>query len=115
MGLDYAFRRRGPLTMAPSQLGISPARSHRERAQHSSFHVQPLSLDKSAIPCIGFPRSRSALQSAADLARTVRVRSTHADQAPAIAPIICRREDRQVALTPSAPPAADEAAGIGAI
>ena len=55
MGVDYAFRRRGPLTMAPSQLGIftrsDPAR---ERA-NIEFHVQPLSLDKFGEPLHRFP------------------------------------------------------------
>jgi choline dehydrogenase len=41
MGLDYAFRRRGPLTMAPSQLGIfTRSDPHQERA-NIQFHVQP--------------------------------------------------------------------------
>ena len=42
MGVDYAFRRRGPLTMAPSQLGIfTRSDAHRERA-NIQFHVQTL-------------------------------------------------------------------------
>jgi len=55
MGADYALRRRGPLTMAPSQLGLftrsDPAR---ERA-NIQFHVQPLSLDKFGDPLHTFP------------------------------------------------------------
>src|SRR5882672_6492838 len=55
MGLDYAFRRRGPLTMAPSQLGIfTRSDPHRERA-NIQFHVQPLSLDKFGDPLHRFP------------------------------------------------------------
>ena len=46
MGLDYLFRRRGALTMAPSQVGIF-ARSSREYATANlEFHIQPLSLDR---------------------------------------------------------------------
>src|SRR5262249_52869120 len=46
MALDYALRRRGPLTMAPSQLGLfTRSDSSRERA-NIQFHVQPLSLDR---------------------------------------------------------------------
>src|SRR5262249_51347883 len=46
MGLDYALFRRGPLTMAPSQLGLfTRSDPGRERA-NLQFHVQPLSLDK---------------------------------------------------------------------
>jgi choline dehydrogenase len=50
MGLDYMFRRRGPLTMAPSQLGIfTKSDEGRDRA-NIEFHVQPLSLDKFGDP-----------------------------------------------------------------
>ena len=42
MGIDYALRRRGPLTMAPSQLGaFTRSDPHQERA-NIQFHVQPL-------------------------------------------------------------------------
>ena len=55
MALDYALLRRGPLTMAPSQLGLftrsDPAR---ERA-NIQFHVQPLSLDRFGEPLHTFP------------------------------------------------------------
>ncbi len=55
MGLDYAFRRRGPLTMAPSQLGLfTRSDPSRERA-NIQFHVQPLSLDKFGDPLHTFP------------------------------------------------------------
>ena len=55
MGLDYALRRRGPLTMAPSQLGIfTRSDPTRERA-NIQFHVQPLSLDKFGDPLHTFP------------------------------------------------------------
>src|SRR5215470_10178901 len=41
--LDYALRRRGPLTMAPSQLGIfTKSDKSRERA-NLQYHLQPLS------------------------------------------------------------------------
>ncbi len=70
MGLDYALRRRGPLTMAPSQLGIfTRSDPTRERA-NIQFHVQPLSLDKFGDPLHRFPGHHGQrLQSAADLAR----------------------------------------------
>jgi choline dehydrogenase-like flavoprotein len=46
MGVDYALRRSGPLTMAPSQLGMF-CRSDPSRATPNlQFHVQPLSLDR---------------------------------------------------------------------
>ena len=55
MGLDYALRRRGPLTMAPSQLGLfTRSDPSRERA-NIQFHVQPLSLDKFGEPLHTYP------------------------------------------------------------
>jgi len=55
MGINYALRRRGPMTMAPSQLGMF-ARSDptRDRA-NIQYHVQPLSLDKFGEPLHPFP------------------------------------------------------------
>jgi len=99
MGLDYAFRRRGPLTMAPSQLGIfTRSDSHRERA-NIQFHVQPLSLDKFGDPLHRFP---AITVSACNLRPTsrgvVRIRSADPAEAPSIAPnYLATDEDREVA------------------
>lgn len=55
MGLDYLFRRRGPLTMAPSQLGLFTRSSPDHKRANIQFHVQPLSLDKFGDPLHRFP------------------------------------------------------------
>lgn len=55
IGLDYLFRRRGPLTMAPSQLGIFTRSSADQTRANIQFHVQPLSLDKFGDPLHRFP------------------------------------------------------------
>src|SRR5260221_323237 len=99
MGLDYGFRRRGPLTMAPSQLGIfTRSDPHRERA-NIQFHVQPLSLDKFGDPLHRFPAITVSACNLQPTSRgTVRVRSAAADQAPAIAPnYLSTDDDRQIA------------------
>lgn len=99
MGIDYALRRRGPLTMAPSQLGIfTRSDNHRERA-NIQFHVQPLSLDKFGDPLHRFP---AITVSACNLRPTsrgeIKLRSGKPDEAPAIAPhYLSTDEDRQVA------------------
>lgn len=46
MGLDYLLRRSGPLTMAPSQLGMFCRSDPRLATPDLEFHFQPLSLDK---------------------------------------------------------------------
>ena len=80
MGLDYAFRRRGPLTMAPSQLGIfTRSDPHRERA-NIQFHVQPLSLDKFGDPLHRFPAITVSACNLQPTSRgTVRIRSSEPD------------------------------------
>ena len=99
MGLDYAFRRRGPLTMAPSQLGIfTRSDPHRERA-NIQFHVQPLSLDKFGDPLHRFPAITVSACNLQPTSRgTVRIRTREPDQAPSIAPnYLSTSEDREVA------------------
>jgi len=55
MGLDYALFRRGPLTMAPSQLGIfTRSRPEIERPD-LQFHIQPLSLGAFGEPLHAVP------------------------------------------------------------
>ena len=99
MGLDYALRRRGPLTMAPSQLGIfTRSDPHRERA-NIQFHVQPLSLDRFGDPLHRFPAITVSACNLQPTSRgTVRIRSSEPSEAPSIAPnYLATDEDRQVA------------------
>ena len=55
MGLDYALRRRGPMTMAPSQLGLFTRSSPDYATANIEFHVQPLSLDRFGEPLHAYP------------------------------------------------------------
>ena len=54
MGLEYVFRRTGPLTMAPSQLGAFTVSSPEQARPNLQFHIQPLSLDKFGDPLHNF-------------------------------------------------------------
>ncbi|TBN43834.1 FAD-binding protein [Paracoccus subflavus] len=55
IGLEYALKRSGPMSMAPSQLGIF-ARSGPDKATADlEFHVQPVSLDRFGDPVHPFP------------------------------------------------------------
>jgi choline dehydrogenase-like flavoprotein len=99
MGLDYALRRRGPLTMAPSQLGIFTRSDPRRERANIQFHVQPLSLDKFGDPLHRFPAITVSACNLQPTSRgTVRLRSAEPEQAPAIAPhYLSTEEDREVA------------------
>jgi choline dehydrogenase-like flavoprotein len=99
MGLDYALRRRGPLTMAPSQLGIFTRSDPRRSRANIQFHVQPLSLDKFGDPLHRFSAITVSACNLQPTSRgTVRIRSGKIDEAPSIAPnYLSTNEDRQVA------------------
>jgi choline dehydrogenase len=99
MGLDYAFRRRGPLTMAPSQLGIFTRSDATRSRANIQFHVQPLSLDKFGDPLHRFPAITVSACNLQPTSRgTVRIRSTAPDDKPSIAPnYLSTDDDRQVA------------------
>ncbi len=99
MGVDYLFRRRGPLTMAPSQLGIfTRSDPHQERA-NIQFHVQPLSLDKFGEPLHRFPAITIAACNLRPTSRgTIRITASAPEQSPSIAPnYLATPDDRQVA------------------
>jgi len=97
--LDYAFRRRGPLTMAPSQLGIvTRSDPHRERA-NIQYHVQPLSLDRFGEPLHTFPAFTASVANVQPTSRGfIRITSADPSVAPAIQPnYLATEEDRRVA------------------
>ncbi|MEZ5955229.1 MAG: GMC family oxidoreductase N-terminal domain-containing protein [Hyphomonas sp.] len=99
MGGDYALRRRGPLTMAPSQLGIFTRSGPEHNRANIEFHVQPLSLDKFGDPLHRYP---AITVSACNLRPTsrgeIRVLSADPDAKPVIAPnYLSTKEDLKVA------------------
>ena len=99
MGLDYVLRRRGPLTMAPSQLGIFMRSDPTQTRANIQFHVQPLSLDKFGDPLHRFPAiTLSACNLQPTSRGTVRPRSADPFAPPMIAPnYLSTLEDRAVA------------------
>jgi choline dehydrogenase len=100
MILDYALFRRGPLTMAPSQLGLfTRSDPGRERA-NLQFHVQPLSLDKFGDPLHEFPAITASVCNLQPTSRGyVRLRSSDPMDKPVIKPhYLSTVEDRRVAV-----------------
>jgi len=55
IGLEYALKRTGPMSMAPSQLGLFAMSDRSHETPNLQFHVQPLSLDKFGEPLHNFP------------------------------------------------------------
>ena len=99
IGLEYLLRRRGPMSMAPSQLGCFTRSSPEHEWPNVQYHVQPLSLDAFGEPLHPFNAFTASVCNLNPTARgTVRIRSPNPGDAPAIlANYLSTPEDRQVA------------------
>jgi len=99
MGLDYALRRRGPLTMAPSQLGAFAKSDSTQDRANIQYHVQPLSLDKFGEPLHPFPAFTASVANVRPTSRgTLTLKSADPAAPPAIRPnYLSTPEDRRIA------------------
>jgi choline dehydrogenase-like flavoprotein len=99
MMLDYALFRRGPLTMAPSQLGIFTRSDPRRERANIQYHVQPLSLDRFGEPLHTFPAFTASVTNVHPTSRGfVRLKSADPADKPSIQPnYLATDEDRRVA------------------
>ena len=99
IGLEYALRRTGPMSMAPSQLGAfvrsDPARIH----ANLQYHVQPLSLRAYDQPPDSFPAFTASVCNLNPESRgTVRIHNGNITDPPRIAPnYLSTDEDRRIA------------------
>jgi choline dehydrogenase len=101
MGLEYAWRRGGPLSMAPSQLGVFTKSDESQPTCDLEYHVQPLSLDKFGDPLHRFPAFTASVCNLRPSSRgSVEIASRNALDSPRILPRYLSTEgDRQVAAT----------------
>ncbi len=99
IGLEYAFKRSGPMSMAPSQLGAFTRSDPAQPYANLEFHVQPLSLDAFGEPLHRFNAMTASVCNLNPTSRgTVHIRSPQFADAPAIAPNYLSTEaDRKVA------------------
>jgi choline dehydrogenase len=99
MGLEYALFRRGPLTMAPSQLGGFAKSDASRETPNLEYHIQPLSLDKFGAPLHPFPAFTAAVCNLRPESRGhVRIKSPDPKAHPAIKPnYLSTAADRGVA------------------
>ena len=84
---EYALFRRGPLTMAPSQLGLFTRSDPDQERANLQYHIQPLSLDRFGEPLHTFPAFTASVCNVRPTSRgSVRLRSRDPADAPAIKP-----------------------------
>ncbi len=99
IGLEYALRRTGPMSMAPSQLGAFTRSSPELAWPNLQYHVQPLSLEAFGEPLHPFDAFTASVCNLNPSSRgSVRIRSADFKDAPLIAPnYLSTDEDRLVA------------------
>ncbi|MES2938175.1 MAG: GMC family oxidoreductase N-terminal domain-containing protein [Pseudomonadota bacterium] len=99
IGLEYAMKRSGPMSMAPSQLGAFTRSDPGQPWPNIEYHVQPLSLDAFGEPLHDFNAFTASVCNLNPTSRGwVRIRSANFQDAPAIAPnYLSTEEDRKVA------------------
>ena len=99
IGLEYAFKRSGPMSMAPSQLGAFTRSQPDLPHPNLEYHVQPLSLEAFGEPLHRFPAFTASVCNLNPTSRgTIQIKSPDFRTAPAIAPnYLSTPEDRQVA------------------
>ena len=100
MGLEYIFKRTGPLTMPPSQLGAFAKSSEDQPSANIEWHVQPLSLDKFGDPLHKFNAITPSVCNLRPSSRgQIQIKSSAWDEAPAIKPnYLSTEEDQAVAI-----------------
>jgi len=100
MALEYAALRRGPMSMAPSQMGAFAKSSPDLATPDLQFHVQPLSLDRFGEPLHRFPAITISVCNLRPTSRgSVHAVSPDPRAAPAIQPdYLSTPEDERVAV-----------------
>jgi choline dehydrogenase len=99
IGLEYLFKRSGPMSMAPSQLGAFTRSDPAQPWPNVQFHVQPLSLDAFGQPLHRFAAFTASVCNLNPEARgVVQLTSPRAQDAPRIqANYLSTDADRKVA------------------
>ena len=98
---EYALFRHGPLTMAPSQLGLFTRSNSDQARANLQYHIQPLSLDRFGEPLHKFPAFTASVCNLRPTSRgTVRLRSREAADPPVIRPnYLATEDDRRIAAS----------------
>ena len=99
IGLEYALKRTGPMSMAPSQLGAFTRSDPTQPHPNLEYHVQPLSLDAFGQPLHDFNAITASVCNLNPTSRgTVHIKTPNFAEAPAIAPnYLSTEQDRQIA------------------
>jgi choline dehydrogenase len=100
MALEYALFRSGPLSMAPTQLGLFTRSDMNRASPNLQYNIQPLSLDKFGEPLHRYPAFTASVSNLRPESRgTVHITSSDPTLPPAIKPnYLSHARDQQVAV-----------------
>lgn len=100
IGLEYALFRRGPMTMAPSQLGAFVKSDPSRETPDLQYHVQPLTLERFGEKLHSFPAFTASVCNLRPTSRgTIRIAGADPREPPSIKPnYLATDEDRRVAV-----------------
>src|SRR5690606_17445517 len=99
IALEYALKRSGPMSMAPSQLGCFTNSDPARDTPNLQYHIQPLTLPKFGEPLDPFPAFTASVCNLRPTSRGhVRIKSPDPSMHPEIRPnYLATEEDRRVA------------------
>ena len=99
IGMEYVFKRSGPMSMAPSQLGAFTKSDPDQPHANLEYHVQPLSLEAFGEDLHPFPAFTASVCNLNPTSRgQVRIQSSRWQDAPLIEPnYLSTPEDRKIA------------------
>ena len=99
IGLQYFLLQRGPMTMAPSQLGAFAKSDPSYDTPNIQYHVQPLTLDKFGEPLHDFPAFTASVCNLRPESRgSIRLKSPDPFDSPSIRPnYLSADRDKQAA------------------
>ena len=99
IGLEYAMHRSGPMSMAPSQLGVFAKSNPDLLWPNLQYHVQPLSLEAFGEPLHEFPAITASVCNLNPTSRgSIHIQSPNFKEAPKIQPnYLSTQEDLDIA------------------
>ena len=100
IALEYALTRSGPMSMAPSQLGLFAKSADRFETPNLQYHVQPLSLERFGVALDPFDAFTASVCNLRPESRgSTHIASADPQAAPGIRPnYLATAGDRQVAV-----------------
>ncbi len=100
IGLEYLFNQSGPMSMAPSQLGVFAKSNSFQKYANLQYHIQPLSLEKFGDPLHKFPAFTASVCNLKPTSRgSIKINGNNFFSSPKIfTNYLSTKEDQEIAV-----------------